>query len=85
MPIYEYELCDGKCDKCGGKFAIQRAASAAALTACPSCQKPVRKLFSTFSSPNIGVSISKANDTGFTVLKRISKGEYEVHSPKKNG
>ena len=50
----EYELCDGKCAVCGGKF---RPAAAGTLDAkelttnCPACKKPVRKVFSTFNSP----------------------------------
>ncbi len=83
MPIYEYELCEGDCKVCGGKFTLHRPISAPMLKECPACHKPVRKIFSVFNSPNLGVSVSKANDAGFTVLKRISKGEYEVHKPKK--
>jgi len=53
--------------------------SAPPLVACPACRKPVRKLFSAFNSPSITkpVSISDAKKAGFTVLKRVSKGEYE--------
>ncbi len=83
MPIYEYELCEGDCKVCSGKFTLHRPVSAPPLKECPACHKPVRKVFSVFNSPNVGVSISKANDAGFTVLKRVSKGEYEVHKPKK--
>jgi hypothetical protein len=36
----------------------------------------VRKVLSTFNSPK-QVSISDAKKAGFTVLKRVSKGEYE--------
>jgi hypothetical protein len=39
----------------------------------------VRKLISGFNTPSITkpVSISDAKKAGFTVLKRVSKGEYE--------
>jgi putative FmdB family regulatory protein len=79
MPIYEYELCDGDCRICGGKFSLRRPVAAAPLTACPLCKKPVRKLISTFNSPVKlkPLSISDAKKAGFTVLKRIGKGEYE--------
>jgi putative FmdB family regulatory protein len=79
MPIYEYELCDGDCAVCGGKFTLNRPISAPELKACPSCRKPVRKIFSNFSSPIKlkPLSISDAKKAGFTVLKRVSKGEYE--------
>ena len=76
MPIYEYELCEGNCAACGGKFALRRPLSAAHLTKCPACKKPVRRVWSTFNSPK-ALSISDAKKAGFTVLKRVSKGEYE--------
>jgi putative FmdB family regulatory protein len=76
MPLYEYELCEGGCVVCGGKFTLQRPLSAAPLTKCPACKKPVRRVWSTFSSPK-KLSISDAKKAGFTVLKRVNKGEYE--------
>jgi putative FmdB family regulatory protein len=79
MPLYEYELCEGDCKVCGGKFTLNRPLSATPLTNCPACRKPVRKIISSFSSPHKlkPVSISDAKKAGFTVLKKISKGEYE--------
>lgn len=79
MPIYEYELCEGSCVVCGGRFTLRRPLSAKPLTHCPACKKPVRKVFSTFNTPTITkpVSISDAKKAGFTVLKRVNKGEYE--------
>ena len=79
MPIYEYELCDGDCRVCGGKFTLRRPLDAQELIKCPACRKPVRKLISTFNSPQITkpVSIVDAKKAGFTVLKRVGKGEYE--------
>ena len=79
MPLYEYELCDGDCIACGGKFTLRRAANAPELTACPACKRPVRKLISSFNSPikTKPLSISDAKKAGFTVLKRLGKGEYE--------
>ena len=76
MPLYEYELCEGDCAVCGGKFTLFRPLSAAPLTKCPACKKPVRKVFSKFNSPKT-LSISDAKKAGFTVLKRVNKGEYE--------
>ncbi len=76
MPLYEYELCEGSCGACGGKFTLRRPLSAAPLTHCPSCKKPVRRLWSTFNSPKT-TSFSDAKKAGFTVLKRLGKGEYE--------
>jgi putative FmdB family regulatory protein len=79
MPLYEYELCDGECKVCGGKFTLRRPLSAKPLTNCPACKKPVRKIISTFNSPHKlkPLSITDAKKAGFTVLKKISKGEYE--------
>jgi putative FmdB family regulatory protein len=76
MPFYEYELCEGDCTVCGGKFTLRRPLSAPELTKCPACKKPVRKIISGFNSPK-AVSISDAKKAGFTVLKRVGKGEYE--------
>jgi len=79
MPLYEYELCEGSCVACGGKFTLQRPLSAAPLTQCPACKKPVRKILSAFSTPHKlkPLSITDAKKAGFTVLKKIRKGEYE--------
>ena len=86
MPLYEYELCEGNCAVCGGRFTLRRPISAPELKACPACKKPVRKLFSTFNTPKVAkpFSLSQANEAGFTVLKKESKGEYSVHKPKRN-
>ena len=79
MPFYEYEVCDGDCKVCGGKFTLRRPIGAPELTHCPACKRPVRKVISTFNSPSKlkPVSISDAKKAGFSVLKRIGKGEYE--------
>lgn len=79
MPLYEYELCEGDCKVCGGSFTLHRPLDAAPLTKCPACKKPVRKVFSAFNTPNITkpLSITDAKKAGFTVLKRVNKGEYE--------
>ena len=79
MPLHENELCEGECKACGGKFSLRRPISAAPLTQCPACKKPVRKIISTFNSPVKlkPPSVSDAKKAGFTVLKRVSKGEYE--------
>lgn len=79
MPIYEYELCDGECKLCGGTFTLRRPVTAPPLEKCPLCKKAVRKVISGFNTPSITkpVSISDAKKAGFTVLKRLGKGEYE--------
>jgi putative FmdB family regulatory protein len=79
MPIYEYELCQGSCSACGGRFTLRRPLSAVELTQCPACKKPVRKVISSFNTPTLTkpLSITDAKKAGFTVLKRLGKGEYE--------
>ncbi len=76
MPLYEYELSEGSCKVCGGRFTLVRPTSAQPLTNCPACKKPIRRVWSTFNSPK-KVSITDAKKSGFTVLKRVGKGEYE--------
>jgi putative FmdB family regulatory protein len=80
MPLYEFELCDGQsCVRCGNGFTLRRPVNAPELTKCPACQKPVRKVISNFSSPMKlkPLSITDAKSAGFTVLKKLGKGEYE--------
>ncbi len=79
MPLYEYELCDGSCTACGGRFTLRRPLDAPELKQCPACRKPVRKLISLFNTPTYlkPVSITDAKKAGFTVLKKTGKGEYE--------
>lgn len=79
MPLYEYELCEGDCVVCGGRFTLRRPISAKPLTHCPACKKPVRRVITSFNTPKLAkpLSISDAKKAGFTVLKRIGRGEYE--------
>jgi len=79
MPLYEYELCDGECAVCGKGFLVPQSIHAAPLTACPTCQRPVRKVISLANVPRIiqPVSHIDAKKAGFTIYKRISKGAYE--------
>ena len=77
--MYEYEVCEGGCTICGGKFTLRRPVDAPVVTHCPLCKKPVRKVISLVHTPKVmkPVSISDAKKAGFTVLKRVNKGEYE--------
>jgi putative FmdB family regulatory protein len=76
MPLYEYELCEGDCKVCGGRFTLRRPLDAPPLTRCPACKKPVRKVLSKFNTLK-ALSISDAKKAGFAVLKKVGKGEYE--------
>ncbi|MSU61651.1 MAG: zinc ribbon domain-containing protein [Pedosphaera sp.] len=79
MPLYEYEICEGGCVVCGGRFTLRRPSERRDLKECPACKKPVRRVFSPVSSPMKlkPLSISDAKKSGFTVLKKVGKGEYE--------
>lgn len=79
MPIYEYELCEGDCKACGGRFQLNRPVSRPPLEKCPLCRKPVRKVISAFNTPKATkpVSTTDAKSAGFTVFKKVGKGEYE--------
>lgn len=79
MPIYEYELEEGDCQACGGRFELRRPLDRPPLTQCPLCKKPVRRVFSSVNTPKIlkPLSVSDAKKAGFTVLKRRDKGVYE--------
>ena len=79
MPLYEYEVCDGDCPACGGRFTLRRPLGAPPLEKCPACKRPVRKIISEFSTPKIAkpLSVTDAKKAGFTVFKKLGKGEYE--------
>jgi putative FmdB family regulatory protein len=79
MPIYEYELCEGACKVCGGRFTLNRPLSAKPLTHCPACKKPVRKILSAFNTPTKlkPLSVTDAKKAGFSIFKKLGKGEYE--------
>jgi len=79
VPIYEYELVDGDCARCGGKFELRRPLTRPPLTHCPLCKKAVRKVISGVNTPKIvkPLSVSDAKKAGFTVMKRRDKGVYE--------
>ncbi|MEO7933894.1 MAG: zinc ribbon domain-containing protein [Chthoniobacterales bacterium] len=79
MPIYEYELVEGDCTTCQGRFELRRPVSRPALTQCPLCKKAVRKVISSVNTPSLTkpVSISEAKKAGFTVLEKKDTGTYE--------
>ena len=82
MPIYEYEHTEGS-RVCPMKFEVNRPLNAPPLTVCPVCKNPVRRVYGGFYMPNHlqKVNVRAAKEAGFTVLKKSSKGEYEVHKP----
>lgn len=79
MPIYEYEVVEGDCKICGGRFELTRPADREPLERCPLCKKQVRKVISAVSTPKMTkpFSVVDAKKAGFTVLERRDKGTYE--------
>lgn len=78
MPTYVYES-KTPCPECGGTFEVQQTLADEALERCPTCQKQCRKIISPFSlgKPALGFDVSKAKESGMSVLKRRDKGVYE--------
>jgi putative FmdB family regulatory protein len=79
VPIYEYEVTEGDCKACGGRFELRRPLSRPPLTHCPLCKKAVRKVISGVNTPNITkpLSVSDAKKAGFAVYHKRDKGVYE--------
>ena len=64
---------------CRQGFTLRRPVSAPEVKTCPLCKRPVRKVISSFNTPKLTkpLSVSDAKKAGFTVLKKVTKGEYE--------
>ena len=80
MPIFRYRPDPSPCKLCGEGFDFSQKPGAPDLTECPTCGKKVTKqLPSGINSPKIlrKPSVTEAKQAGFTVLKKISDGEYE--------
>ncbi|MEO5959841.1 MAG: FmdB family zinc ribbon protein [Opitutaceae bacterium] len=80
MPLRAYAPLSPPCRLCGDGFEHMQPSSAADLTACPTCGEHVRRsMVHPVNSPKLSapVSVSRARQAGFTVLKRTSGGEFE--------
>ena len=80
MPLRAYQPKNPPCRLCGAGFEVMQAANEPSLTACPRCGEPVDvRVIASVNSPRVAkpTSVSDAKAAGFTVLKRISSGEYE--------
>lgn len=80
MPIYRYRPDPSPCKLCGTGFEQTERTGAPPLRECPTCGKPVvRELPAGFATPKVTrkPSVSDAKQAGFTVLKKIGRGEYE--------
>lgn len=80
MPLFRYRPEPSPCKLCGEGFDHQQKPNEADLDECPTCGKKVIKELPTgITAPKIlrKPSASEAKEKGFTVLKKISDGEYE--------
>ena len=80
MPLYSYAPVNAPCRLCGMGFEHRQAAGGPDLTACVKCGQPVRRVAAQpVNSPQLSapLSVSRAKQAGFTVLKRIGRGEFE--------
>lgn len=80
MPISRYKPVPSPCKLCGDGFDHSQRPTEPDLQECPTCGKSVVKVLpSGIGTPKLTKkpSISDAKQAGFTVLKKISSGEYE--------
>lgn len=80
MPVYRYTPVKSPCKLCGEGFDHRHAAQDTPLSTCPTCGQTVARVdVQQVNTPKImkPLSISDAKKAGFTVLKRISSGEFE--------
>jgi putative FmdB family regulatory protein len=83
MPIYEYQAVKpGKCTHCREPFELYQGFSEAALTQCPTCGKPVQRIFSTPAIHGAGRSADVLSNKnlaakGFTKYVKAGDGHYE--------
>ncbi len=80
MPVYRYVPAKCPCKLCGDGFDHRHDTSDATLNACPTCGQAVTRVaVQQINTPKLlaPISVSKAKQAGFTVLKRISDTEFE--------
>jgi hypothetical protein len=80
MPLRFYSPLNPPCRLCGPGFEHRQPAAAPDLTLCPKCGQNVRAAAThAVNSPKLlaPLSVSRARQAGFTVLKRTPGGEYE--------
>jgi predicted nucleic acid-binding Zn ribbon protein len=80
MPVNRYVPIKTPCKLCGDGFDHRHDSSDAALTTCHTCGQAVTRVpIQQINTPKLlaPISVSKAKQAGFTVLKRISDTEFE--------
>jgi hypothetical protein len=80
MPLHFYAPRQLPCRLCGSGFEHRQESGTPTLSTCPTCgQQVTQAAVHPVNSPKLSapVSVSRARQAGFTVLKRTSGGEYE--------
>lgn len=80
MPLRFYAPLKPPCRLCGDGFDHAQTAGSPDLKACPRCGQAVAcRVTPRVNSPQLSapLSVSRAKQAGFTVLKRVASGEYE--------
>jgi hypothetical protein len=80
MPLHAYAPLAPPCRLCGDGFEHRASAGASDLSTCPTCGQPVRRQpAQPVNTPKLSapLSVSRAREAGFTVLKRTPAGEFE--------
>lgn len=80
MPIYQYQPERGSCRLCGDGFDWVETGREGPLKDCPKCGLAVkRKDVHPVQTPKImkPVGPAAARNAGFTMMRRVGKGEYE--------
>ncbi|GAB3616405.1 hypothetical protein GCM10027416_09620 [Okibacterium endophyticum] len=80
MPTYSY-----RCTVCGDAFDVHQAFTDSSLTQCPSCDGPLRKLFSavgiTFNGSGFYRTDSRAQQSASSPSSSSSPAASEAKSP----
>ena len=83
MPTYEYQAVDtvSACAKCRERFEVRQSMRDDALTACPSCGRPVQRMVSlcgvsTTQTTNSMLSDKNLKAKGFTKLVNEGGGKF---------
>jgi hypothetical protein len=80
MPLFMYASLTPPCRLCGEGFEHRQSAKSPPLAACLKCGQAVRRMtIQTVNSPQLSapLSVSRAKQAGFTLLKRTAGGEFE--------
>jgi hypothetical protein len=80
MPLRFYAPLSPPCRLCGAGFEQAQPAGGPDLAACPTCGQAVRRVaVQPVNSPQLSapLSVSRARQAGFTVLKRTPGGDFE--------